>query len=205
MYIKKCTDWTVRVAAVVLLCAPFAAQAATSTDVQAQIAVLMQQVQALQEQLRQLQAASSGGGAIVPVTQAGCPTVSRSLSLGMVDKSGDISSLQTFLAAQGYYGGTITGRYDAATEDAVRQFQSAEGIVSAGTAKTTGYGSVGPRTISALKIACARSSNGALNAQPHKGAAPLNVIFGSTIAVSATSSVYKIVFGDGTEQVLVSN
>lgn len=45
-----------------------------------------------------------------------------------------------------YTYGEITGYFGPATEDAIRSFQASQGIVSAGTPETTGYGIAGPET-----------------------------------------------------------
>lgn len=60
---------------------------------------------------------------------------------------GEVTKLQTYLTSTGHYiFGRITGYYGPATERAVQKYQRSEGIVSSGTAVTTGYGAVGPAT-----------------------------------------------------------
>jgi peptidoglycan hydrolase-like protein with peptidoglycan-binding domain len=63
----------------------------------------------------------------------------------------DVAKLQKFLAKQGLYpDGEASGYYGAATEKAVQKFQSKYGLISKGTAGTTGYGAVGPNTLSKI-------------------------------------------------------
>lgn len=84
-----------------------------------------------------------GGGSRPPVT------ITRTLDLGST--GADVTELQTFLADEGLLARTdITGRFNITTENAVKAFQRREGIVSSGTARTTGYGVVGPQTRAAI-------------------------------------------------------
>ncbi len=64
----------------------------------------------------------------------------------------NVTNLQAYLAANPsfYPEGLITGYYGALTRAAVQRFQAFYGIVSSGTAATTGYGRVGPSTLAKL-------------------------------------------------------
>jgi len=101
----------------------------------------------------------SGGTAptLIPVPTIGTvftagitTTSTRALSFGM--KGNDVSALQRTLKRLGYLptNQPVTGYFGTATRTAVRDFQRAEGIVSSGTAETSGYGMVGKRTAVAL-------------------------------------------------------
>ncbi len=81
---------------------------------------------------------------------ANAATLSRSLELGM--NGSDVSALQTYLASDSsiYPSGLVTGYFGQLTKAAVERFQTAQGIVHAGTPATTGYGRVGPVTMAAL-------------------------------------------------------
>lgn len=62
-----------------------------------------------------------------------CVSISRDLSVG--SRGSDVTSLQQFLVSQNYPGGgswMVTGYYGAATQAAVRNFQSARGIAQTG-------------------------------------------------------------------------
>lgn len=59
--------------------------------------------------------------------------------------------IQTLLADKGYYSGEINGKYDAATEAAVKDFQKDAGL--------TVDGIVGPKTLAALEAAPAKDDN----------------------------------------------
>lgn len=63
----------------------------------------------------------------------------------------DVKTLQKFLAGQGLLASAdATGYYGSITEKAVAAFQKKEGIVSGGTAATTGLGDVGPKTMAVI-------------------------------------------------------
>lgn len=81
---------------------------------------------------------------------ASAEMLTRQLQLGM--SGGDVSTLQTYLASNNnvYPSGLVTGYFGQLTKAAVERFQANEGIVSAGTSATTGYGRVGPATIAAI-------------------------------------------------------
>lgn len=79
-----------------------------------------------------------------------CISISNYLARGSNDFStgGEVSELQRFLVSQNYPGGgdwMITGYFGSGTEQAVKNFQSASGIVQTGT--------VGPSTRSAISRA----------------------------------------------------
>lgn len=70
----------------------------------------------------------------------------RTLRMGYVGQ--DVMSLQSFLQSNGYFpqAQQVTTYYGPITENAVKQFQAANGIVSSGDPSSTGYGQVGPTT-----------------------------------------------------------
>lgn len=71
--------------------------------------------------------------------------LSRNLSLG--GRGEDVRTLQRFLIGRGLLGADFaTGYFGRLTEAGVRKFQAAQGIASSGSAATTGWGAVGPRT-----------------------------------------------------------
>lgn len=107
--------------------------------------------------------ASSSAWAATPQGKpAICLELTRNLALGSRDTptSRDVSRLQAVLAkdAEIFPGGKVTGTYDQATEAAVRRWQRRHRVVTGGTAKTTGFGTVGPRTRRALRGGCAGAS-----------------------------------------------
>ena len=77
----------------------------------------------------------------------GCGVVSGNLHLG--DTGAEVSQLQSFLSKDKsiYPEGSVTGYFGSMTEDAVRRWQAANGIVATGTPSTTGFGVVGPQTL----------------------------------------------------------
>lgn len=85
-------------------------------------------------------------------TYEGCPSFSRTLQRGLEGQ--DVANLQFFFKEHSYFEGNPTGFFGSITEDAVKSFQSAQGIVSSGSPASTGYGVVGPRTRSAVLAVC---------------------------------------------------
>ena len=68
--------------------------------------------------------------------------------------------LQQYLISQNLLAAvSATGYFGKLTEAAVQQWQSSHGLVSSGTAATTGYGAVGPKTRAAIASACSGVSS----------------------------------------------
>lgn len=64
----------------------------------------------------------------------------------------NVSNIQAYLASDAsiYPQGLVTGYYGSLTVQAVKNFQVRYGIVSSGTAATTGFGRVGPATMAQM-------------------------------------------------------
>lgn len=129
---------------------------------------------------------------------ATCPSLTRNLSVG--SRGTDVTQLQTFLIEQGYLAaGNSTGYFGRMTEASVKAWQAKNGVVSSGTAATTGYGAIGPRSRVKLVEACrgVGSVSGDFSVLPTRGAAPLTV----TALFSAIPCPYgfEIDWGDGTK------
>ena len=73
-------------------------------------------------------------------------------SLDFGSRGANVTELQTYLAKDSniYPSGLVTGYFGSLTQAAVQRFQTAQGIVSAGTPETTGYGRVGPVTMARI-------------------------------------------------------
>jgi hypothetical protein len=70
------------------------------------------------------------------------------------DRGEDVSALQQTLTDLGHFSyPTTTGFFGPITETALQAFQAARGIVSSGTSESTGYGRVGPQTLTELNNA----------------------------------------------------
>ncbi|HEY4522323.1 MAG TPA: IPT/TIG domain-containing protein [Candidatus Paceibacterota bacterium] len=119
---------------------PISASAQTVADLQTQINALLAQLSAAQ-------------GAPVSVV---CPNLARTLVRG--SRGADVTALQTFLIARGHMSGTATGYFGVLTEAGVQRFQAEQSVVTSGSARTTGYGSVGTKTRAAIARACAPST-----------------------------------------------
>lgn len=79
-----------------------------------------------------------------------CAAFSYNLYFGLTDAmtGGEVSRLQSRL------GGQVTGYFGPMTEQLVQRWQAAQGVVSSGSADTTGYGAVGPRTRALMATNC---------------------------------------------------
>ena len=99
-------------------------------------------------------------GGVVPKPAVNQPPTNATLSLPRNLSRGsqgiDVIALQTALKQLGYFSDEATGYYGVVTERAVQSFQRAQGIVSGGTANSTGYGVAGPRTRGVLVNAVGR-------------------------------------------------
>ena len=135
----------------VIMLSPVFVSAATIADLQAQIQALTMQIAALQAQQGAPTGPAPGAGA------AFCPNLSRNLSRG--SRGADVMQLQQFLISQNLLASdSTTGYFGALTESAVKQWQCEHKIVCSGSAATTGYGAVGPKTRAAIAQACSASS-----------------------------------------------
>lgn len=191
-----------RVALVSLLVIiPIFAGAQAVSDTQKMAQDLLSRVKALQQQ----SAATSS-----------CPKITTSLKRG--SSGTNVKSLQQFLAKDPgvYPEGQVSSTYGPATEAAVKRWQIKYNVVSSGDAATTGLGSVGPKTITAIAQQCAGSSamtaatapnaGGMITVSPISGGVPLSVV---VQAVANTSHVcggglYTINYGDGAIQSQIS-
>lgn len=129
--------------------------AATIGEIESQITDYQEKIKRLQielDVLKQLQTATSTTGAVVktPISTDAFCQLERVLSQG--SRGNDVVSLQDFLRKNNYFSGESTGLFGPATEASLRQWQKDQGIVSSGSAGTTGWGSVGPKTRAALKV-----------------------------------------------------
>jgi peptidoglycan hydrolase-like protein with peptidoglycan-binding domain len=115
------------------------------------LAELYQMLTALTSRIQQLQAQKESG--IDTSTGLGCLELTFNMAAGSTDAetNGEVTRLQQFLAHEGLLdAGSVVGTYGPQTQAAVEKWQASHGIVSAGTPDTTGYGTVGPATRSAI-------------------------------------------------------
>ncbi len=185
---------------------------AAIAQLQSQLQVLLGQISALQGSRTTSTVIPSGGS--VAYDSSSCPLIGRSLTIG--SSGDDVMRLQQFLArdVDVYPEGQASGYYGPLTEAAVKRWQVKYHIVSSGTAATTGYGVVGPRTAAAISILCTTGSyagvsgptgssapvGGYITVTPISGPAPLRVNVTATINTthSCTPATYTLDFGDGT-------
>ncbi len=109
---KKIFGLVALFAAVVLLGGVRTAQAATAQELQDQINALLAQIGSLQ------------GG-----SSTSCYSFTRDLTVG--SQGADVTALQNYLAAKGYFNVAATGYFGAITAQAVASWQSAAGIMPA--------------------------------------------------------------------------
>lgn len=87
------------------------------------------------------------------VSTSYCTGLTRMLAFG--SRGNDVFALQQFFVSQGLLSSdSLTGYFGPLTQAAVRQWQTQQSIVSSGTAATTGFGVVGPRTRAAIQNSC---------------------------------------------------
>src|SRR3989344_6291516 len=146
--------------------APLGAYAQT-TDMASLIAQLQAQISALQAQINTLRTRQLAPPIFSPeeplpsssptLRAAACPNIiARALYLGL--RGPDVSELQQFLRERGYFTyPTNTGYFGPLTEQAVQDFQKAQGIVSSGDPETTGFGVVGRLTRSTIARRCSET------------------------------------------------
>lgn len=107
--------------------------------------------------------------------------ITSQLDLGST--GGEVTELQTYLATNAsiYPSGLVTGYFGPLTQAAIQRFQVAQGIVSGGTPETTGYGRVGPQTMTRIN-ALLGSTGGQTNWDASPTLSPPSVQYGSTNA-----------------------
>ena len=127
-----------------------------------------------------------------------CPNLYRNLSFG--SRGQDVIELQTFLIAETDLApGNNTGYFGRLTEGAVKSWQAKNGVVSSGSAATTGYGAVGPRTRAKIAGVCGGgggSVSANLSVTPTSGSAPLTVAASFSVPERCPYG-YEIDWGDG--------
>ena len=136
---------------IVLLCVPLLSSADAVSELQDKINALLAQIKVLQERIAGTPPASTPIASSATALTA-CPVISRTLAVGA--RGDDVTQLQLFLKARGYFNEEETGYFGILTETAVRRMQAAHNIVSSGTAQTTGYGMLGPRTRTLVSELC---------------------------------------------------
>src|SRR3989344_2567122 len=125
--------------------------ASSSSQVQTirtEIATLLEQVEKLKLQLKELQRGGTGTSTPSEISKTPkriCPLIARALLSGT--KGDDVAGLQDFLAEEGYFDHkNISSYFGPLTQSALQKWQAAQGIISSGSASSTGWGVAGPRT-----------------------------------------------------------
>jgi peptidoglycan hydrolase-like protein with peptidoglycan-binding domain len=116
----------------------------------------------------------------------------------------NVTSLQTFFAdnASIYPEGLVTGYYGGLTANAVMRFQTANGIVSSGSAATTGYGRVGPTTVSKINTLIANGGwSGSVSTSDISGPTFYNI----NRSQSANSATFTFTTNENTSARVVYN
>ena len=140
-----------------LIVMPSVSRALTNDEIIERINAMLAQVKILQGQLQSIE----GGGlgpvqkvSMVPNTTTAarnCLTATQTLQYGA--QGAAVRELQAFLAQDPsvYPDAIMSGYYGTLTQSAVQRWQAKYGIVADGTPATTGFGVVGPRTLSAMR------------------------------------------------------
>lgn len=146
---------------VCFIISPALVSADTVPDLRSQINSLLAQVRELQQKLHALQMASSTMASSTsrhtipapPGLAKRCLHITRAVGFGQ--RGDDVGELQKFLTDEGHFPqGMITGFFGHATEQALKRFQAAHGIIASGTPQTTGWGVLGPATRGLLRQGC---------------------------------------------------
>ncbi len=140
---------------IVVLVSPVFVSAQSVAELWAQITELMNRVGALNAQ-------AAAAAAHTAATEKWCPKLTRNLQRGA--RGSDVMELQRWLIDEGHLaegsgfgiisGGNATGYYGPLTVEAVKKFQCKEGVICSGTPASTGFGSVGPATRTAIARVC---------------------------------------------------
>lgn len=127
-----------------------------------------------------------------------CPHFLRSLSFGA--SGDDVTTLQTFLAARGYFKVSPTGYFGPLTRTAVARWQEDDNVIAQGN---TGSGFFGPLSRAFFIRSCGTTTPATttFSANPQSGPAPLVVQFTSS-APQGSSVGSAVTFGDGSSGML---
>lgn len=156
----------------------------------------------------------------LPMAPVACYPFSRSLSIGI--SGADVTALQNYLAAQGYFKTTPTGYFGVITKAAVGQWQAQNNVAALGS---SGNGIFGPLSRGLFGRLCGTGGNGSggsgggggnsgggnnggngtstqaaptFSANPQSGIAPLTVQFIAS-APQGTTLGNAVNFGDGAQ------
>ena len=119
-----------------------AALLAAIQSMQTQLAQLVAQIQTMATTLTQLANSASVAAPSSASTATNASSYNFTQFLNVGSQGAEVTALQQYLAAKGFYSGPITGFYASLTETAVGKYQTAHGIDPAGY--------VGPSTRAAL-------------------------------------------------------
>ena len=176
-----------------LFLSPVFAAADTMNDLQAQLRDVLSRIAALQSSSH-----PSSSATTTPQSYQNCWVPSRTLMYG--SRGDDVTSLQQYLAQEGFYTGSTTGYFGAQTRDAVGRWQSHHGISMWGR---LGFGMFGPQSRSWYTGNCKPGSqpqqpvsNPTFSADKISGPSPLTVSFTASDTIASTST-YSVDFGDG--------
>ena len=105
-------------------------------------------------------------------SSSGSGSINTSSILQLNSSGSNVTALQNKLAALGYYKGEITGHYGEKTRDAVKAFQSKNGLVADGIA--------GPSTLKAISSAKSSSGSGSSSSSGSSSVSSTTLTVGST-------------------------
>ncbi len=158
---------------VIIFLFPIIASGLTAEDIKTQIQNLLYQIEVLKTGTEDDVVNSTATSTPLLPYKLPCLSLTRTLSLG--SRGEDVQKLQEFLiVAKLLPNGDATRYFGPLSEAAVRQFQIIHNLVSSGSAKTTGFGVVGPKTRTAILKNCTlHAGKQTLDACPKPPPAPL--------------------------------
>ena len=137
---------------VVIFLFPLVASGLTAEDIKAQIQGILYRIEMLKTEMGNNANNTATSTSILP---SGLPCLSLTRSLSFGSRGEDVQRLQKFLiAAKLLADGNATRYFGPLSEAAVQKFQIIHNVVSSGSAKTTGFGVVGPKTRAAILKNC---------------------------------------------------
>jgi ferredoxin len=106
-------------------------------SLQSQLSQTLTQIQTMETTLTQLSAQVNGTTAnttttVSSATSSATSTYNFTEFLGVGSQNAQVTELQKYLTAKGFYSGSITGYFGTLTEEAVVKYQAAHGITQAG-------------------------------------------------------------------------
>lgn len=173
----------------------------TVSDLRTELQTVLNKIEELKSELILVESGITPGE-----SGASCISINQDLKKGM--ENAEVKRLQVFLAQDpGVYPENITsGYFGNLTELAVQRWQAKHGVVSYGSAYTTGFGLVGPQTRRAIAASCTGTISTVAGADNiidftfiTKSARAPFVSTAKIVMLQAACMSYRVDWGDGSD------